>query len=187
MTTVQPTKSKLVIKRDGKSTTKLVPMPTIIIDSREQLPYSFEDFKNWIGDTQTAALKTGDYSIVGLEQLVSIERKTLEDIVSSLMSGRSRFIKEMERLSHFKYKMILIEATREELKSEYTFAKAVKAHPNGIIGSLDAISARYNINIHMGCNRQLSEEYAASWLSKVHAYEWLENNGYGRCLQEGDL
>ena len=47
MTTVAPTKSKLVIKRGGKTTTKLIPLPTVVIDTREQMPYTFESFTNW--------------------------------------------------------------------------------------------------------------------------------------------
>ncbi len=184
---VEPTKSKIVIKRDGKTTTKLVPLPIILVDTREQLPYLFERFPNWIGSTIRQGLPTADYSIVGYESVIAVERKTLVDIVGSLMSGRERFLREMERLSEFKYKCLCIEATREELKSPYRFASNVKAHPNGIIGSLDALSVKYQIPVHYGCNRELTEEYVSSFLSKCHAYEWLEENGHGRCLQEGDL
>ena len=184
---VEPTKSKLVIKRGKKTSTKLVPMPNVIVDTREQKPYTFSEFGNWIGSVQSSALKTGDYSIAGYEDCISIERKSLPDLVGSLMAGRERFLREIRRLSLFKYKMLLIEASRKEVKSPYTFAREVKCHPNGIIGSLDAISARYGIPIHYGSDRGLSEEFAASWLSKVHAYEWLERNGHGRVLQEGDL
>lgn len=187
MKTVEPTKSKLVIKRGGKSTTKLVPLPTVIVDTREQLPYTFGRFPNWIGDISLEGLKTGDYSLVGYEDVIGVERKTLSDMVGSLMNGRERFLREMERLSAFKYKCLVIEATREELKTPYRFAKDVKAHPNGIVGSLDALSVKYGIPVHYGCNRELSEEYVASFLSKCHAYEWLEANGHGRTLQEGDL
>ena len=187
MSTVAPTKSKLVIKRGKSTTTKLVPLPTILIDTREQLPYTFDDYKNWIGNTDSTALKTGDYSVEGFDNIIALERKTLADIVGSLMNGRERFLNEMERLAQFRYKCLCIEASRTSIKSPYTFADNVKAHPNGVMGSLDAIGARYGINIHYGDNRALSEEYAASWLNKCFAYEWLDINGHGRYLQEGDL
>ncbi len=174
MPTVAPTKSKLVIKRNGKTTTRLVPLPTVIVDSREQMPYRF-------------SMRTGDYSISGFEDVISLERKSLNDIVGSLMDGRSRFLREMDRLAEFKYKVLCIEATRSEIKSPYTFHSKVKAHPNGIMGSLDAIAARYGITVHYGDNRLLCEEFAASWLSKCYTYEWLEKNNHGRVLQEGDL
>lgn len=185
--TVAPSPSKLTIKRGGSSTTTLVPRPVVLIDTREQLPYTFSSFTNWIGGTQSATLATGDYSVSGFEDRIALERKTLADVVGSLMQGRDRFLREMERLADFRYKCLCIEASRTQIKSPYTFAQAVKAHPNGVMGSLDAIVARYGITVHYGCNRELSEEFTASWLSKCHAYEWLDTNGHGRFLQEGDL
>lgn len=187
MSVVSPTKSKLKIMRGGSTTTKLVPLPVIVVDTREQLPYGFESFSNWIGGIESRALETADYSVAGYEGVIALERKTLVDIVGSLMNGRERFLREMERLESFRYKCLCIEASRTELKSPYTFARDVKAHPNGIVGSLDAIAAKHGIMIHYGDNRELSEEFAASWLSKCHAYEWLDKNGHGRVLQEGDL
>jgi ERCC4-type nuclease len=187
MAPVAPTKSKLIIRRNGKSTTTLVPRPVVLIDTREQLPYSFDAYGNWIGGTALTTLNTGDYSIQGMQDLIALERKTLNDVVRSLMADRGRFLRMIDRMGSFKYKCLLIEASRQEVKSPYQFADAVKAHPNGVVGSLDAIAARYSIQIHYGSDRALSEEFAASWLSKCHAYEWLESNGYGRVLQEGDL
>jgi len=165
----------------------LVPLPTIIVDTREQAPYKFHDYNNWIGNIITATLPTGDYSVEGFEDTVCLERKTLADVVSSLMDGRVRFLREMERLSLFQYKCLCIEASRTDIKTPYSFTKNIKAHPNGIAGSLDAIAVKFGISIHYGDNRYLSEEFAASWLSKCHAYLWLDKNGYGRVLQEGDL
>lgn len=187
MTTVAPTKGKLIIRRGGRQTTTLVPRPIVVVDTREQAPYTFDGFRNWISGVEFRGLKTADYSVVGYEDVIAVERKSLADMVSSLMDGRARFLREMERLAEFRYKCICIEASRAQLKSPYRFAAAVKAHPNGIVGSLDAIAARYGIVIHYGDNRELTEEFVASYLSKAHAYEWLETNGHGRFLQEGDL
>jgi len=187
MEPVAPTKSKLKIIRDGRSTTTLIPKATIIVDTREQLPYSFEDFKNWVPKTELAGLKTGDYSVKGYEDKICLERKTLVDIVGSLMSGRERFLREMERMSKIPSRTLMLECSRAEIKTPYNFAQDVRAHPNGVIGSLDAISTKYNINVHYGCSRELCEEYAASWLSKAYSYIWLEENGHGRVFQEFDL
>jgi len=184
---VEPTKSKLKIMRNGSTTTRLVPMPVVIVDTREQMPYTFDRFGNWIGETVSGALKTADYSVAGYEGVIGLERKSLPDLVGSLMTGRERFLREMERLSEFRYKCLCIEASRTQVKSPYTFHTSVKVHPNGIAGSLEAIAAKYGIYIHYGDNRELSEEFAASWLSKCYTYEWLEANGHGRVLQEGDL
>jgi len=188
MATVAPTKSKLVIMRDGHTTTNLVPLPTIVIDTRERTPYLFERFPNWVSSTNVATLATGDYTIEGYEDRISLERKTLNDIVGSLTNGRERFLREMERLSKFDRACICIEASREDIKTPYSFSEGLKAFPNSIIGSLDAIMARYgNISVVYGNNRELAEEFAASWLNKCAAYNWLEDNGHGRVLRDGDL
>ena len=50
---------------------------TIKIDTREQKPYAFEN-------AEIGALQVGDYSIVGLEDYISIERKELSDLISSI-------------------------------------------------------------------------------------------------------
>jgi hypothetical protein len=34
---------------------------------------------------------------------------------------------------------------------------------------------------------ELGEELVASYLYQVHLYHWLETNGYGRFLVDGDL
>jgi hypothetical protein len=53
---------------------------------------------------------------------------------------------------------------------------------------LDALELKFHISvIYASSHRALAEEKAASWLSKAFTYEWLEQNGMGRVLQEGDL
>ena len=76
----------------------------VAVDTREQKPYRFPH-------SEVKTLATGDYSIVGLEDQVAIERKSKEDAYSSLGQGRDRFERELERLSKFDY--AAIEANRE--------------------------------------------------------------------------
>ena len=64
----------------------------------------------------------------------------------------------------------------------------IAASPNGVSGSLDAVEAKYGIPvIYTSSDRALAEEKAASMLSKLFTYWWLEERGLGRVLQEGDL
>lgn len=145
-------------------------------------------FSNWIAGETIATLATGDYSIEGMETLVALERKSLPDLVGSLLRNRERFLRQMERMAPFRHRAIIIEASYEDIKTPYTFTRAVEAHPNGVTGTLDAIEAKYSIPIiYTSRNRDLADEKAASWLSKVFTYWWLDNNGYGRVLQDGDL
>ncbi len=189
MPPLPPSTSHLLVKRGGHAITRRVPKPVIVVDTREQMPYLFEGFDHWVGGVVRAALPTGDYSVQGLEALVALERKSLPDLVLSLTASRARFLRECERLAGIPHRAILVEATWEEIKSPYTESEIPSnAHPNGIAGSLAAIQARWNIPIiYLSRDRALCEEWAASWLTKVATYAWLEAQGLGRVLQEGDL
>jgi len=61
---------------------------TVVVDTREQEPYTFES-----GCTEVVrrALPAGDYSIEGHEDSVAVERKTLEDFVSTVIRSRKRY------------------------------------------------------------------------------------------------
>lgn len=185
---VAPTKSRLIVKRAGRAITGRVPKPVVLVDTREQAPLSFAQFDNWLAGTKTVTLETGDYSVEGMEALVCLERKSLNDLVSTLMHQRERFFRELERMRAYPYRAILVEASYEDIKSPYTFTQDVMAHPNGVSGSLDALEVKFGIPvIYTSRNKALAEEKAASWLSKTFTYHWLESQGMGRVLQEGDL
>lgn len=187
-TPVPPTKSRLIVKRGGSAITGKIPKPIALVDTREQQPLSIDRFDNWFAGSRSATLETGDYSIEGMEQLVCLERKSLADLVGTLMHHRPRFFRELERMQAYPYRAILVEASYEDVKSPYSFTSDTAAHPNGVTGSLDALEVRFGIPvIYTSRNRALAEEKAASWLSKTFTYWWLESNGFGRVLQEGDL
>lgn len=185
---VPPTKSRLLVSRGGKAITAAVPRPIVLIDTREQSPLDLARFNNWLAGTRVATLETADYSIEGMESLVCLERKSLNDLVATLMHNRQRFFRQLERMQAFPYRAILVEASYEDVKSPYYFTSDTAAHPNGVSGSLDALEVRFGIPvIYTSRNRALAEEKAASWLSKTFTYWWLEKSGMGRVLQEGDL
>ena len=182
-----PPPGRLIVKRDGKSITRKIPKPTILVDTREQLPFEFLNVPNWIEKTKKKKLDVGDYSIEGMEDQIALERKTLTDLITTLMQHRKRFFKLCEKLTKYRWRALLIEATYEDVKSPYDDLNTI-AHPNAVSGSLDALEARFGIPvIYTSLYRSLSEEKAASWLSKHFTYWYLEQNGYGRVLQDGDL
>jgi ERCC4-type nuclease len=187
---VPPTKSRLIVRRGGSAITGKVPKPTVLVDTREQNPFSFRQHDNWIAGERVTTLETGDYSIDGMQHLVSLERKSLNDLVGTLMHNRERFFRQMERMQAYPYRALLVEATYEDVKSPYSFPVegGVAAHPNGVSGSLDALEIKFNVPvIYTSRLRFLAEEKAASWLSKVFTYWWLESNGMGRVLQDDDI
>ena len=60
----------------------------IIEDRREQRPLDFSPFAPYGVTVEHAALRTGDYTIKGFKRQVVIERKSLQDCVSTLTHGR---------------------------------------------------------------------------------------------------
>ena len=62
------------------------------------------------------ALKTGDYTVMGMENLLALERKNLADLVACTVTYRRPFLAACGRLARFRWKAILIEATYEDIK-----------------------------------------------------------------------
>lgn len=81
-------------------------MLKIIIDTREQAPWSFDPGQ---AVTQIGTLKTGDYALVGDQANFAIERKSLDDFLSTISSGQKRFQKEIVRMRDFPAKVIIVE------------------------------------------------------------------------------
>ncbi len=126
----------------------------------------------------------GDYTLLGMEEEVIVERKTVPDLVNSIIQDRKNFIEKCERLSKFRKKCLIIEGSLSSVKTPYENSQA---HPNAVFGSLLAAQERWDIPVYFLDNFVLAEEFVASMLSKYHAYRWLEINGYKRCLIEGDI
>jgi ERCC4-type nuclease len=91
---------------------------TVLIDQREQLPYTFADIPAdaeagggvWQVPTQAARLDAGDYSLDGHATRIAVERKSLADLFGTVGQGRVRFIAELERLNEFPFAAVVIEA-----------------------------------------------------------------------------
>lgn len=112
--------------------------PTIIIDSREQTPWTFSDAVF----TEVAGLKQGDYSVKGLEHRIAIERKNLSDLTRSITKGREKLIDEMRRLSKYDIAMIVVEADYWQIKAEQ-YVSTVSA--KSILGTLNSFFIKYGI------------------------------------------
>ena len=182
---------RLLVKRNGSSIIRSagVPKPLVIVDTREKQPLPlFANHPNWIGGERRQALKTGDYTVEEMERVLCLERKSLADLVACTVTYRERFLASCARLARFQWKAILIEATLEDIKGGFgQFGIPSDVHPNAVVGTLDAIEAKFGIPIiFTSTNRRLATERAASWLSKHFTYWWLEKNGHGRVLIDSD-
>ena len=179
---VPPPSAPLKVRQNGRSIQ--VPRPTLVIDSAEHMGYTFERFTNWFSGSVRRRLKVGDYTIQGMEEEVVVERKTVPDLVKSVIHEREDFIEKCERLKIFRKKCLVIEGSLSLVKTPYD---ETLAHPNAVLGSLLAMQERWDIPVYFLDDFLLAEEFVASMLSKYHAYRWLEMNGFQRCLIEGDI
>ncbi len=187
---VSPAHSRLRVMREGHNIIRSahIPKPVVLVDTRERYPLPlFGLYPNWIGGEQRVALKTGDYSVKGMEEVLALERKSLPDLVACTVTYRERFLAACRRLSHFRWKAILVEATFEDIKRGFAPGIPSEVHPNAVCGTLDAIEAKFGIPvIYASSVRALATERAASWLSKHFTYGWLEERGLGRVLIDSD-
>ena len=182
---------RLQVTRNGRSILRSagVPKPVVLVDTREKQPLPlFANHPNWIAGERRKALKTGDYTVEEMERDLCLERKSLADIVACTVTYRRRFLESCARLARFRWKAILIEATFEDIKGGFEpFDIPSGVHPNAVVGTLDAIEAKFGIPIlYTSAVRRLATERAASWLSKHFTYWWLEKNGHGRVLIDSD-
>lgn len=133
---------------------------TAIIDTREQLPLDLK----WRNGQQLQAvrgtLKTGDYSLAGFETAISIERKSLGDLMGCISAHRERFERELDRLLDFRTRAVVVEASWADLEQgDYR----AKVHPNAAIGSVLAWVAK-GIPFIMAGDRIRASEYVARLL-----------------------
>jgi ERCC4-type nuclease len=117
---------------------------SIIVDTREQNPYIFKK-------ASTKTLKSGDYSLVGLENNVVVERKTKPDIYGSLGRGRDRFEREFKRLSKYDYAAIVIESDLKNLLVPPAFSQM---NPKSVINSLISWSIKYGVFVYFASDRK---------------------------------
>ena len=127
------------------------------IDSREQLPYQFET------PSEVGALSCGDYSIVGLENRISIERKELGDLISCLSHDRARFEKELLKGKALDYFAVVIEASLSDLANGKYRSKM---NPRSAMQSLLAFSVRYRLPIFFAESREYGQRVTESLLLK---------------------
>lgn len=137
----------------------------LIVDTREQKPYIFK-----LPMIQKA-LKTGDYSVEGYEDLVAIERKSLDDFIGCVTTSRDRFKRELERGNDLKRFFVVIECNVDDIiKGKYWS----KVSPESVIGSIIAWSIRYNAKFIFTGNRTASQYLVLNILDKFIKEE-IEN------------
>ncbi len=164
----------------------MVPACELLVDSREVLPYTFEGFSRIAGTTQQT-LPAGDYVIAEAPDIFCVLRKRVEEVMTAFSNpsgNRQRFLAELNPLLDFPHRFLVIEGQLQHSKSGGLLGQYQK---NGLMDFLDAITARYGIQIIYSDSREEAEERVANLAAMHYAYFFAERQGLGRCLKEDDL
>lgn len=150
----------------------------IVIDTKEKQPLDFKPYKECEG-VICKSLKTGDYSIEGMEDFVCIERKaSTVEIARNLGLDSARFYRELERMKDFEYKFIVCEFTMDQMIDypkgskvpKYALDK-LKFNGKFLLKQMLEISMDYDVHIIYAGSRQSSYTTIGSILRRI----WLKH------------
>lgn len=135
---------------------------TIVIDTREGEPYSFDPR---LAGAVRRALAAGDYSLAGLEDQVAVERKTLDDFVSTVIHRRRRFRQELRKLSRYRAACVVVEADLLDVLGKRYRSEA---RPEAVVGSTLSILLDYGVPVAFCGNRQAACHFTQAFLLAAH-------------------
>lgn len=138
---------------------------TVICDSREQLPWDLTPMK-----CERGTLPTADYSVLGLEHHIAVERKSLADLLGCIGGGRERFERELQRLLAYPSRALIIESTWAEIERGDWRQKVDK---NAALGSLIGWIAM-GVPVVMAGSRDGAQNFAARFLFIAARRRWRE-------------
>jgi hypothetical protein len=151
--------------------------PTIIIDSREQEPLVFQRLPS-----KTGTLQTGDYSVAGLEQLFTVERKSVPDLVGCcIRENRERFERELHRLRGFRFKRLLIVGSELEVQQGVAFSAASIPNPFSAASTRGKFAMTYLLSGVIRPKPQRARLNAGRFISAVRW--WSRPTGCGVARQ----
>lgn len=151
---------------------------TIIVDTREQMPWEFG-----FHTTSRRKLDTGDYSIEGMEHLLCIERKrSVSEIANNITEKRFKDV--LDRMNQIPHSFILLEFDLEDV---YQFPigsdipkklwDKMRITNKYILKYLTSIQLNYNIHIIYCGDSDNAEKMAVQLMKRVYEkYSQNQNN-----------
>jgi DNA excision repair protein ERCC-4 len=136
-----------------------------LVDTREQLPLDLSPLQ-----VEPATLATGDYTLKGLESLVAVERKSLDDLLGCVGRERERFDKEVQRLLAYPVRVLVVESTWGEIELGQWRSKV---RPEAVIGSLLSWTAQ-GLPVHMAVDHRRAGQHVARLLFHVARKRYRE-------------
>jgi ERCC4-type nuclease len=152
--------------------TKKVKQFSVYRDTREQNGWHFT-MSNCISDVVDFKLKTGDYTVVGMENEFVIERKfSTGEIARNVVDPRFKDV--LERLSVIPKSYIICEFSIEDILSyplnsgiPVSLHKDIKLSPQFLMSCLTRIQVDYGIPIIYAGNRRCAERMAEEIMKRI--------------------
>ena len=129
---------------------------TLVIDTREQTPLYFSAGV----PTVRKGLHTGDYSIVGFEDEFTIERKSADDLVNTLIHDRERFGKEMKRMQSFQFRRVVCTSSLETIRQGFYHSRA---NSNAVLALVHTFEIEYNVPFVFASSPDEAARYVEGW------------------------
>jgi DNA excision repair protein ERCC-4 len=148
-----------------------------IVDTREQNPFDLSPMQ-----TEPGTLHVGDYSVVGLESVIAIERKSLPDLVACCGRERDRFQRELDRLRGWPVSAIVIECSWEDIHRGNWRSKLT---PGQVQASLESFIAQGH-TIVMGETRKTAARLTRGILFYGARYRWREARSMVERMRQAD-
>jgi hypothetical protein len=174
--------------------TTIAPTPivapfTVLVDSAEGDPYTFEGLHadsrqgsrplvvptQWacLGRSTSTSESNGDYSIEGYIGRVAIERKSMEDCWSTVLSygdRRERFESELRNLSLMEAAAVVVESTVPELLDQMPQygVKTKEQNQKTFFRTVLAWQMDYEVQWIMAGSRRLAEVATYRWLERFY-------------------
>jgi curved DNA-binding protein CbpA len=174
----------MLVKREQG--TVMVPAIHIYIDTREPHPYDFHGFTR-IAGSMRESLPVGNYAVAEMPELLAIRSLNVEvlyTIFSNPRDNRTVFLQELEQMLAYPARFLVIEGTLQHKKGG---GRLNQYHKNGLMDFLDALTARYGLQIIYADTREEAEERIANLAALHYSYHFAEQMGFGRCLTENDV
>ncbi|MCF7800360.1 hypothetical protein K9M16_05165 [Candidatus Babeliales bacterium] len=142
---------------------KIIEKPKVFADYREKnCMVSYELIKQGF-DVEFLELKVADYIV----REIAIERKTINDFVSSMINKRLH--KQLEEMQQYQQKLLIIEGYDEEQLFNEKNLKGV--NPNAIRGFILSIIFKYQIPIIFTKNCEDTAKFISVLMNKKQSQE----------------
>lgn len=140
----------------------------VVVDSSEKRPYTF---RRYVESGRVlllrANLRTGDYSVKGLENLIAVERKSKEDAYGSVAGGRARFLREFVRLSRMRFAAVVVESS---ILGFFHPPERSRMNPLSAFQTLLGWGVRFGVQVHFAGDRHLAEALTFNLLRHSERY-----------------